>query len=205
LCTLLDSQPDITVVGTADSGVQAIVLARTHLPDVILTGLRLHNLDGLKMIERLTKEPLDPQPKFVVFTMNDSDEVIDDILRAEVSGLLVKEATREELSSAVRAAARGHMVLAPQITQRLVDWYRRRGHRPGGDGLTPAITSLTPRERQVLMLLADGKGSDEIASELSIGVTTVRTHFYRLRTKLNLRDRAQLVSFAYRAGLVESA
>jgi DNA-binding NarL/FixJ family response regulator len=133
--------------------------------------------------------------------MNDSDKMVTSILRAGVNGLLVKEATREELSSAIRAAARGHMMLAPEITHRLVEWFRRSGSH-ADDLLRPVLAELTPRERQILLLMANGMTTEEVAGQLAIGVTTVRTHLHRLRTKLKARDRAQLVSLAYRAGLM---
>jgi DNA-binding CsgD family transcriptional regulator len=120
-----------------------------------------------------------------------------------VNGLLVKEATGEELSSAIRAAARGQMMLAPEIAYRLVDWFRRSGNH-ADELLRPVLAELTPRERQILLLIADSMTTEEVAGRLAIGVTTVRTHLHRLRIKLKARDRAQLVSFAYRAGLMSS-
>lgn len=202
--TLLDAEPDIDVVDTTDSGIHAIILVRTLRPDVVLTGLTLQGVPGLEVIRRLANEPLDPEPRFVVLTMSDSDDIIDSVLHAGVNGLLVKEVTGEELSSAIRAAARGQTTLAPQIAQRLVDWFRRNDTHPD-KLLRPMVAELTPRERQVLLLVAHGLSAEEIASELGIGVATARTHLYRLICKLKLRDRAQLVSFAYRAGLMQPA
>jgi DNA-binding NarL/FixJ family response regulator len=199
--TLLDADPEIEVVETTDSGIHAIILVRTLKPDVVVTGLNLHALSGLELIRRLGKEAVTPKPRVVVFTMSDSDEVVTSVLRAGANGLLVKEATREELSSAIHAAARGQTMLAPQVTHRLVDWFRRADAH-SDELLRPVLAELTPRERQVLLLMADGMTTDEVAGELAIGLTTVRTHVYRLRTKLKARDRAQLVSFAYRAGLM---
>src|SRR5689334_15059676 len=126
LRTILDAESDIEVVDTTASGVHSIILARQLRPDVILTGLALEGLGGLEMIHRLQHEQLDPRPSFIVLTMNDSEQHIDDVLYSSVNGVLLKDATREELSSAVRAAARGQITLAPQIAQRLVDWYRLR-------------------------------------------------------------------------------
>ncbi|TCO55614.1 response regulator [Actinocrispum wychmicini] len=204
LCTLLEAEPDIEVVDAADSGIQAIMTVRAKHPDVVLTGLDLRGISGLEMVDRLAREPLNPKPRFVVLAMSDNDEVIDRVLHANVNGLLVKEATRAELSSAVRAAAQGQTMLAPQVAQRLVDRFRRLDAAPD-QGLRPALAELTPREREVLASIARGMSAEEVAHELTIGVTTVRTHLYRLRTKLHLRDRAQLVSFAYRAGLMRTA
>jgi DNA-binding NarL/FixJ family response regulator len=203
--TLLDSESDIDVIETTDSGIHAVMVARTKRPDVVVTGLSLHGLSGLDLIKKLAKEDLDPQPRFVVFTMNVNDEIVDSVLYAGVHGMLVKQATREELTSAVRAAAMGHTTLAPQITQRLVEWFRGRGDARAEKALSAMLSELTPREREVLLMIARGLSAEEIAEDLCIGVATVRTHVYRLRCKLSLRDRAQLVSFAYRAGLMPSA
>jgi DNA-binding NarL/FixJ family response regulator len=204
LRTLLDAEPDINVIDTTDSGMHTIMLARTHRPDVILTGLNLRGITGLEMIKRLEREKLEPRPRVVVFVMSDSDEIIDSVLHAEVHGVLFKEVTREELSATVRAAGHGQTMFAPQITNRLVSWYRNR--EPHADEVMGSILEdVTTREREVLTLMARGLTVDEVAASLSIGVTTVRTHLYRVRCKLNLRDRAQLVSFAYRAGLMRPA
>ncbi|MFP3963083.1 response regulator transcription factor [Actinomadura fulvescens] len=202
LRTALDAESDITVIDTTDSAIHAIMLVRRHRPNVVITGLHLKGMPGLEMIRRLAAEDLQPPPRFVVFAMSDSDEIIDDVLKADVNGLLVKDSTGEELGSAVRAAARGQTIVAPQVAQRLVDWFRCRAPVRREERLGSALAGLTPRERQVLELVARGLSAAEVAAELVIGVTTVRTHLYRLRHKLNVRDRAQLVSFAYRAGLM---
>jgi DNA-binding NarL/FixJ family response regulator len=203
LRTLLDADPDIEVVDATDSGIHTLMLVRTLKLDVVVTGLNLHGLSGLELIRRLGKETVTPKPRVVVFAMNDSDEMVTSVLRAGVNGLLVKEATGEELSSAIRAAARGQMMLAPEIAYRLVDWFRRSGNH-ADELLRPVLAELTPRERQILLLIADSMTTEEVAGRLAIGVTTVRTHLHRLRIKLKARDRAQLVSFAYRAGLMSS-
>lgn len=204
LQTLLEAEPDISVVGSTDSGIHAIMLVRTQQPDVVLTGLDLGGISGLEMIHRLVREAPESHPRIVVFTMTDSDDLVAEVLRANVNGLLAQEASREEIAFAVRAAAQGQTVLASSVTQRLLDWFRTAGVGPE-DGLQPMLTGLTPREREVLLLMAQGMSAEEIAIELFIGMTTVRTHLYRLRCKLNMRDRAQLVSFAYRAGLMRPA
>ena len=204
LRTLLEEDPDIEVVDAIDSGIHALVLVRTLKLDVVVTGLNLNGMSGLELIRRLEKETVTSKPRVVVFAMNDSDEIVTSILRAGVNGLLVKDATREELSSAIRAAAQGHMILTPEITHRLVDWFRRSSNH-SDELLRPMLTELTPRERQVLLLIADSMTTEEVASQLAIGITTVRTHLHRLRAKLKARDRAQLVSFAYRAGLMSSS
>lgn len=204
LRALLDTASDIEVVDTTDSGIHAIMLVRTLRPDVVVTGLELRGLSGLELTRRLRKESVTLKPRVVVFAMTDSDEIMTSVLQAGASGLLVKQATHEDLSSTIRAAAQGQTMLAPQITHRLVNWFLRSD--PCSDELLrPALAELTPRERQVLLLMARGLTTDEVATELAIGVTTVRTHIYRLRTKLKVHDRAQLVSFAFRSGLMQSA
>lgn len=204
LRTMLDAEPDIEVVDTTDSGVHAMMLARTCELDVVLTGLTLNGISGLELIRRLGRERLEPSPRVVVFAVNDADDSLREVLHAGAAGLLTTDTNREELVTALRAVAMGHAMLAPQITQRLLGWLRE-GELPVDHVLQPAVASLTPRERQVLLLNARGLSTDEIAGELSVGVATVRTHIYRLRTKLHLKDRAQLVSFAYRSGLMQPA
>jgi DNA-binding NarL/FixJ family response regulator len=203
LRTMLDAEPDIKVVETTDSGVHAMMLARTHELDIILTSLTLKGISGMDVIRRLDKENLESPPRVVVFTVSDTDESLMEVLHAGAAGLLTKDTSREELIVALRAVAKGHAMLAPQITQRLLNWLRKR-ELPPEETLQPAVATLTPRERQVLLLNAHGLSTEEIASELSVGVATIRTHTYRLRLKLHLKDRAQLVSFAYRAGLMQS-
>lgn len=201
LSTTLNAESDIEVVGATDSGIHAILLARTARPDVIVTGLTLYGISGLELIKRMGQERISPQPKVVVFAMNHSDQMITDVLHAGADGLLVKEATADELSAAIRAAARGQIMLAPLVANRLVSWFRRQDSQPE-ERLRPALAALTPRERQVLLLIAQGKSTEEVAGELAIGVTTVRTHVYRLRCKLDVKDRAQMVSVAYRSGMM---
>jgi DNA-binding NarL/FixJ family response regulator len=202
LRTLLDAEPDFEVVGTAEGGVEAIMLARSVQPHVVVTGLALAGMSGLEVIRRLTREQLEPQPRFVVFIRSDYETVLDDVLHVGVHGLLDKEATREELTSAVRAAAQGQLLLTPRVAQLLVERLRGRNPQPERE-LRHVVSQLTGREHEVLVLTGRGMSAEEIAAELAIGVTTVRTHLYRLRCKLQLRDRAQVVSFAYRAGLMQ--
>lgn len=195
---------DIEVIEATDSGLHAVMLARRVRPDVVITGLELLSLDGVELIRRLTGPDDVPSPRVIVYLMTDSDEVVREALHAGASGVLLWGTGREELVSAVRAAANGEAVLTPAIAQRLVDWFRR-GHAEPEPTLSRLVATLSPREREVLLLLARGMQPDEIAGELFIGVTTVRTHIHRLRGKLDVRDRAQLVTFAYRAGLTQPA
>lgn len=204
LRALLDSEPDIEVVDTTDSGLHAIILARTARPDVVVTGLELLSLNGVQLIRQLTEQFDGHAPRVVVYSTSDAEESVAEVLHAGASGVLVQNTGRAELVSAIRAVANGEAMLAPAVAQRLVDWFRSRDTRPEL-ALHREAESLTPREREVLLLLAGGMQPEDIARKLFIGVTTVRTHIYRLRSKLGLRDRAQLVSFAYRAGLMWSA
>jgi Response regulator containing a CheY-like receiver domain and an HTH DNA-binding domain len=201
LRALLEPEPGVEVVDTTDSGPHAIALARRARPDVVVTGLELVGLSGADMIRQLTRQTPGPVPRVIVYSMSDDDDAVSEVLHAGASGVLVKDADREELVYAIRAVAGGEAMLAPAVAQRLVEWFRRRDTQPEAT-LSEVVGTLTPREREVLLLLAQGMQPEDIAGKLFIGVTTVRTHIYRLRGKLDLKDRAQLVSFAYRAGLM---
>jgi DNA-binding NarL/FixJ family response regulator len=203
LRSILEAEPDIDVLEATDSGFHAIMLVRSDPPDVVIVGLSLRGLSGAEFVRRLRQERIDDPPGVVVFGMSFSDEVVTDMLRAGANGLLMGDASRDEVLATVRAVARGQTRLAPEITERLVEWFRRQEADPPGQP-PPQVPDLTPRERQVLLLLAQGLTTDEVAKQLFIGLSTVRTHLHRLRTKLDLKDRAQLVSFAYRAGLVST-
>jgi DNA-binding NarL/FixJ family response regulator len=204
LCTLLGVVPDITVVDRTGSGIEALMLIRTLRPDVVVTGLALDGISGLELVRRVGKEFAGAGPRVIVFATDDSEELVRAVLEAGANGLLLADTTREELTAAVRAAACGQTMLAPAAVQRLIDWFRHGGGDRPEEVLRAVVTELTPRERQVLVLLAAGKSPGEVATELAIGINTVRTHVYRLRCKLNARDRGQVVSFAYRAGLMRS-
>lgn len=198
--TLLDAVPDIEVIGTTDDGMEAIIMVRTARPDVVVTELDLRVIPGLEMIRRLDKE--DPRPNVVVFAGLETDKTVSDVLHAGASCLIGKDANPSELIAAVRAAASGGTMLTPDIAQRLITWFREQP-----DSLKsmpyPEVTELTPREREVTRMIARGMSAEEVAYKLTIGVATVRTHLYRVRTKLGVRDRAQLVSLAYRSGLIQ--
>ncbi|MEU3773473.1 response regulator transcription factor [Streptomyces sp. NPDC032472] len=202
LKTLLDALPDIDVIGTTDNGMEAIVLVRTKRPDVVVTDLNLQTLSGLELIHRLGQE--DEPPHVVVFTAADNDKTVSDVLHAGASCLLGKDASPQELISAIQGAAAGQTILAPDIAQRLVTWFRMQPE-PQESEACPEVDELTPREREVTRLVAQGMSTEDVARELLIGEATVRTHLYRVRTKLGVRDRAELVSLAYRTGLIHSA
>jgi DNA-binding NarL/FixJ family response regulator len=202
LRTLVDAAPDIDVIGTTDNGMEAIVLVRTARPDVVVTDLSLRTISGLEMIRRLGKEEV--RPNIVVFTGAEADKTVSDVLHAGASCLLGKDASPQDLVSAIRAAAAGRTILAPDIAQRLVTWFREQPETMES-AVYPEVTELTPREREVTQMVARGMSTEEVAHELTIGVATVRTHLYRVRTKLGVRDRAELVSLAYRSGLIQPA
>lgn len=200
--TLLDAVPDIEVVATTDNGMEAIVLVRTEQPDVVVTDLQLQTISGLEMIRRLNKEYV--RLNVVVFSSSDSDATVDEVLHAGVRCLLGKDANSQDVIATIQAAAAGQTVLAPAIAQRLVDWYCEQLDIQ--ESLTyPEVKGLTQRERDVTLMVARGMSTEEVARTLTIGVATVRTHLYRVRTKLGVRDRAELVSLAYRSGLVKTA
>ncbi|HEX6470918.1 MAG TPA: response regulator transcription factor [Streptosporangiaceae bacterium] len=201
LRSILEAEPDIEVLETTDSGFHAIMIIRSDHPDVVIVGISLRGISGLELLRRMHKENLDDPPRVVVFGMSFTDQMVTDMLRAGANGVLTGEASRDEVLATIRAVARGQTMLAPEVTERLVTWFRQHG--PVG-AARPAVPDLTPRERQVLLLIAQGLSTEDVARDLYIGISTVRTYLHRLRTKLDLKDRAQLVSFAYRAGLMAS-
>lgn len=204
LSAILEQEEDIDSVDVTGSGIQAAILARRRRPHVVITGLNLAGISGLELVRRINQEKLDPQPRFVVLSMLENEETITRVLHAGVNGLLANEVTREELGLAVRAAAKGQVTLAPQVATRLVSWFRRQVPLVEAP-LRAVLDSLTDRECEVLTLVARGLSVEDVAAKLFIGTTTVRTHIYRLRNKVGANDRAQLVSFAYRCGLIQGA
>ncbi len=205
LRALLATEPGIQVIGTVDSGGQALASIRAHRPDVAITGLALGGMRALELIRRLSQGACGvgaPVPKVIVFVMNDDADLMASLLRADVDGLLVvNDTSKAELAAAIRAAARGQIMVSPSVTRHLVDWFREFGGEPT-DEMMGVRALLTPRERDVLGLIAEGMSPEAVAGELVISVATVRTHVYRARVKLEARDRAQLVAMAYRVGLV---
>ena len=196
---ILDSQPDLEVVGEAADGREALAMARELRPDVVLMDVRMPGMDGLEATRRLLSGG--EAPRVLMLTTFDLDEYVYDALRAGASGFLLKDVRPELLAEAVRVVADGDTLLAPAITQRLVQQYVRR-IRPGSTR-PAALDALTERELAVLRLLARGRSNGEIASELYLSETTVKTHVTHVFGKLGLRDRAQAVVMAYESGLVE--
>lgn len=194
-------QGDLQVIGSAGSVDTALRLCYDKHPHVILASMDLGSMTGLQLIQRLRPDGRPDGPRVVVYTTSLNDTVLSDALHAGASGVLAADATQDEFVAAVRAAAAGHTTLAPHLLQRLVEWFREHSGRIG-QGHSEAAAALTAREREVLKLMADGRTMSQIARDLCIELTTVRTHVYRMRCKLNIHDRAQLVSFAYRCGLI---
>jgi DNA-binding NarL/FixJ family response regulator len=198
---VLSAQDDITVLAGAADGEEAVALAREHRPDVVLMDIRMPRLDGLAATRRLLDVPAEAhRPRVLVLTTFDLDEYVFEALRAGASGFLLKDATAGELVAAVRVVAAGDALLAPSVTRRLIEDYATRARPPLVR--TDALDELTPREREVLRLVARGLSNAEIAAELVVAEQTVKTHLGRIFSKLELRDRAQAVVFAYESGLV---
>jgi DNA-binding NarL/FixJ family response regulator len=199
---LLAAQPDLDVVGAAADGVEAVHVARTMLPDVVLMDVRMPNLNGIDATRQLMALPGDRHPRVLILTTFDLDDYVFEALRAGASGFLLKDARADELVQAVRVVASGEGLLAPTVTRRLIQEFARRpGANPG-----PALKlkGLTPRETEVLVLIAGGLSNTEIAAQLVLGEQTVKTHVGRILNKLALRDRAQAVVLAYESGLVRA-
>ena len=195
---LLNAQPDIEVIGEAVNGQEAIAMAASLQPDVILMDVRMPVLDGLQATREITALP-DP-PKVLVLTTFDLDDYVYEALRAGASGFLLKDSPRHDLIAAVRAAAAGDALLAPSVTRRLIEAFARR---PAETSPSPSqLASLTARERDVLLLLARGRSNAEIAAVLFVSEATVKTHVGNLLAKLGLRDRVQAVILAYETGIV---
>ena len=195
---ILEAQPDIEVVGEAANGLEAVELARSLAPDVVLMDVRMPGLDGIEATRRVTAASAQG-PRVLMLTTFDLDEYVYRAIRAGASGFLLKDVRPAELVHAVRVVASGDVLLAPAITRRLLEEFVRRpppGQRPAGLG------ELTDRESEVLGLIARGLSNAEIAQRLFLGETTVKTHVTRILAKLHLRDRVQAVVLAYESGLV---
>jgi DNA-binding NarL/FixJ family response regulator len=196
---LLQSQPDFTVVGTASDGDEATRICRQLHPDVVLMDIRMPGTDGIEATRQLAADA--GGPRVLILTTFDLDEYVYDALRAGASGFLLKDVTAEGLFDAVRVIAAGDALLAPNITRRLISEFARQRATP--TALSDSrLAGLTPRETQVLQLLAEGLSNPEIAARLVVTEETVKTHVSRILRKLGLRDRTQAVVTAYETGLV---
>lgn len=199
---ILQSEPGIEVVGEAEDGVDAVDQARSLRPDVVLMDIRMPRLDGLAATEHLMKLP--DAPRVVVLTTFDQNEYVVRALRAGAYGFLLKDAPASRLIAGIRAAAGGDALIEPSITRRLVEQFAvgLASSQTGSARLPDVVTGLTDRELEVLRLVARGLSNAEIAAEIVVAETTVKTHVARILAKLGVRDRVQAVVLAYECGFV---
>ena len=199
LSAILESQPGITVCGEAANGEEAIDLVRRLDPDLVLMDIQLPVVDGLEATRRLLRDSGADRPAVLMLTTFDLDAYVYDALRAGASGFLLKDTPPEDLVAAVRVVARGDALIAPGVTKRLIEQFARSA--PAAT-TSDVLGELTPREAEVLALVASGLSNGEIAEELVLSNATVKTHVKRILFKLDLRDRVQAVVLAYEVGLV---
>jgi DNA-binding NarL/FixJ family response regulator len=197
---LLDDQPDIDVVGEAADGGAVVGAARELSPDLILMDVRMPGVDGIEATRRLVATELDPPPRVIVLTTFDLDEYVFGALRAGAAGFLLKDASRAQLLEAVRTVHAGDGLLSPAITRRLIEHVAARA--APREPPAALLEELTPREREMLVLVARGLSNAEIAAQLVISEATVKSHVGAVLMKLALRDRVQAVVFAYEHGIV---
>lgn len=200
LAAALGRERDIEVVATSGDGVEALALARQHTPQMLITDIGLARRSGLEVAAEVTGEAWpSPRPEVLVFSARTDDVTVMKALEAGAYGYLTKDAPPAEVIRAVRALAAGEAAAGGPVIRRLIDWLFWRNAQPVA-AAQKALRSLTPREREILLLVAAGLADAEIAAKLSLQETTVRSHLYHLRQKLDARDRAQLVVFAYQSG-----
>jgi DNA-binding NarL/FixJ family response regulator len=199
---LLNAEPDIRVVAEASDGVEAVRQAQLTKPDVVLMDIRMPGVDGLEATRRIAADPALAETKVVILTTFELDEYVFEALRTGASGFLVKDTEPVELLRAVRAVAAGDALLSPSVTRRVIAEFA--GAVSAARPATPPaqMDQLTDREREVLVLVAEGLSNDQIAARLVISPATAKTHVSRTMIKLGARDRAQLVVYAYEAGLI---
>jgi DNA-binding NarL/FixJ family response regulator len=192
---LVNTAPDLRVVGEAGTGQEAVAVARRARPDVVLMDIRMPKMDGIEATEHILAQP--PRPRVMILTTFDLDEYVFAALRAGASGFLLKDTPPEDLLAAIRVIAAGEGLLAPTVTRRLIEEFARRP----GPSAQRRLDGVTTREREVLGLIGAGLSNTEIAERLQLTVATVKSHVSRLLMKLQARDRAQLVIAAYESGL----
>ena len=196
----LETQPGLAVVGEAGDGEEAIERVRELRPDVVLMDIRMPIMDGVEATAKLTSGAIEPAPRVLVLTTFDLDEYVFGALRAGAAGFLLKDAPRERLIEAIRVVHSGEALLSPSITRRLIEDFAARSDRI--EPPAAVLAELTPREREVLVLVAHGLSNAEIAARLVVTEATVKSHVGAVLLKLGLRDRVQAVVFAYENGIV---
>ncbi|MGI8720824.1 MAG: response regulator [Geodermatophilaceae bacterium] len=196
---LVETEDDLTLVGSAEDGQQAVALARRERPDVFLMDIRMPVKDGLSALREIVEDPSCTDTRVIMLTTFELDEYVFEALRGGASGFLIKDGEPAELLHAIRVVADGGSLLASSVTRKLIEEFATR--RPNRTAPHPRLNSLTVREREIVGWVATGRSNDEIAAELVVSPATVRTHVGRAMTKLGARDRAQLVVFAYQSGL----
>ncbi|ACZ88640.1 response regulator [Streptosporangium roseum] len=201
---ILEAEPDVTVVGEAGDGKAAQDQSRALMPDVVLMDIRMPGVDGIEATRRIVREAVSGAhvPKVLVLTTFDLDEYIVEALRAGASGFLLKDVPPDELVQAIRVVAAGDAIVAPSVTRRLLDRFGARLPSAHQQPTPARLDRLTEREMEVLRLIARGMSNAEIAAELVVSETTVKTHVGNVLTKLGLRDRVQAVVLAYETGLI---
>ncbi len=200
LATILDAEPSIDVVGQARDGLEAVQQVRSLRPDVCLFDVRMPNLDGIEATRQVAGPHLEDPVPVIVITTFDQDEYVFDALRAGARGFLLKDADPDLLARAVRSAATGEALIAPAVTARLLATFASSR----GEAVTEPVEPLTPREEAVLDLVAAGRTNTEIAEELYLSLSTVKTHISALMTKLSARNRVEIVIWAYESGRVDA-
>jgi DNA-binding NarL/FixJ family response regulator len=201
LAALLRAAPGLDVVGEAADGHEAIALAAQTRPDVILMDIRMPGADGITATERILADAPDPKPRVIVLTTFDLDEYVYAALRAGASGFLLKETEPHQVIAAVETVAAGDVLFAPSVMHRLVEAYVRQPRRVPAPA-PPSLGQLTPRELEILRLVATGRTNHDIADVLTVSEATIKTHLNRTMMKLGLTSRAQAVVVAYETGLI---
>ncbi|ROR46553.1 response regulator transcription factor [Kitasatospora cineracea] len=203
---LIDMDEDMDVVGEASDGAEAIALAFAHRPDVVLMDIRMPGMDGIAATTAICSDPALSRTRVLILTTFEMDEYVAQALQAGASGFLGKDVSADDLLNGIRTIAAGEALLSPHATRTLISRFLATPDSPGVEPLAEPVglENLTAREREVMALAAEGLANDEIAALLVVSPLTVRTHIHRAMTKLHARDRAQLVVFAYKSGLVRA-